>query len=431
MGAIEDHYLVFYHQGVLNLAINRLIVWWLWLTPVLIAGGYAVIHQYHPVPISVTMSLLIFCSLVDAGRVYWLYRRIEILDYYNWGSTATQLANDLETSSIQINEQLTRFDNIQTVLTNSNLQLPLTEFRSRMLAWVLDLADTTGNLHQYDFDTNLDKFNRRARWLGIVLVITTPINVINMLIYIVISTAGHLYTSPSLLSSRVWKFNAKYKFRNINELDHQIEARLLQAYPATDSISANTASVVVSSMAKLINIGLVVTGLILVIDEQWSLAATIITGVIMVTKLIPVINRRGIDPELVSHLSSVLCYEFSSPTDLIETLDQYMEYRLVSIIMELVSVITTPWWLLCNTNLLFHKISRLIADHTIVSSIGTSTVRHLDPQSIISSKSVYVNLGSRRGDDIHTVHEATGSEYVEMSHSTTYQPPSGYYIPKL
>lgn len=129
-----------------------------------------------------------------------------------------------------------------------NLNVPLPGFKRRhlltkMMEWSLrwgllnPMFDDNFEI-QPSYRFNSDFITRRFRILAAVNLLLAPFLLVFLVIYFLMMHVERFYHSPGTLSERSWSPYARWKLREFNEMDHQLESRLAQSQePAQDYVN--------------------------------------------------------------------------------------------------------------------------------------------------------------------------------------------------
>ena len=95
-------------------------------------------------------------------------------------------------------------------------------------------------------------FVRRLRLLAVVNLLLSPFLVVWMVLYLFLRNAERIYHHPSSVGARSWSTEARWRFRELCELPHLLEARLAAAHQPAAAYCASNPSHVLSTVGRFV-----------------------------------------------------------------------------------------------------------------------------------------------------------------------------------
>jgi autophagy-related protein 9 len=175
------------------------------------------------------------------------------LPLYRWSQIVEKLKNvdyfidkEIELDALNVAIRIMKKENYITGLYNNDiLKLNAPEmiggkpFINKLLEWDLSFCivdyifDSSGNLKENIINSDneytvklSEELSKRFRIMGLLNIICFPFILIYMSIQYVFKYGEKFYTQPSLLSARQWSLIAQWEFREYNELPHNFEERI-------------------------------------------------------------------------------------------------------------------------------------------------------------------------------------------------------------
>ncbi|KAJ6844910.1 autophagy-related protein 9 isoform X2 [Iris pallida] len=105
---------------------------------------------------------------------------------------------------------------------------------------------------QREFLSNPSLLRKRLVVVGIGMFLISPCLVIFMLVYLFLKHAEQFYNHPSTASSRRWSNLSKWKFRELNEVDHLFKHRMCNSVVHASDYVKQFPSPLISTVAKFI-----------------------------------------------------------------------------------------------------------------------------------------------------------------------------------
>eukprot|EP01114_Cavostelium_apophysatum_P016676 TRINITY_DN4793_c0_g1_i1.p1 TRINITY_DN4793_c0_g1~~TRINITY_DN4793_c0_g1_i1.p1 ORF type:complete len:627 (-),score=150.46 TRINITY_DN4793_c0_g1_i1:465-2345(-) len=289
---------------------------------------------------------------------------------------------------LDIANRIMRKDNYLIAMINKDilhLYIPLPGVRSRAivtktLEWGLSYTifsfvfDQNNSINKQVLDPSKSRelaegLKSRFRLMGLFSLLISPFMFVFLLVYFVFQYGEQLHNNPTTFAARQWSPLARWKFRELNELPHVFQSRLRLSYSLADkyvsSFPMNTVGIIARFISFIIGSLVAVLLILSVRDEDalfnleifsdrsaiWfvGVGGTIIAGC---RALIPDENTVMDPTKVMEDLAQFTHYMPSSwkgkahTTRVLGEFNQLFEYKIVSFVIELFSVLFAPFILL-------------------------------------------------------------------------------------
>lgn len=217
------------------------------------------------------------------------------------------------------------------------------------------------------FNGLVSKLKYCFRFVGLILLIFSPFAFVLLILYNLFKYGDEVRNKPSFLSTRNWSRHAKWTFREFNELNHDFENRLNQSLEhARNYVKqfSNSYMIIKSQFISFILgsivIVVVITGIIDSSVFQYTLLGRTFIWYVGIFGIILAICRSIIPDEDIifepeKHMDKVFKYTHYMPKtwrgkirtkQVQEEFKVLFEYKLKTLLFELLSVLYTPLLLL-------------------------------------------------------------------------------------
>lgn len=417
-------YTYFYHQGWINLTLRLFSYYLLAASIPGVFLVYSVVAEAleYLVPSAVLTGLILIGG--SAFSVVYLRRVAEIRnelrtrgvpDNATWQDIVSRLAPDFPAKFVA---NVSRKDTLHTVLYASEVELPGRNYGLWLFDAVTQLIRDDGRIPEItdDLETWMIK---RSRVFGLVTLVFSPVVVMATLMWQLATALDQIRTTPSVLSARVWKPVDRFKFRDLNEVDHLFEARLVKAYPVAEQILDSTASRSIGTLANMIVVILMtilapyVYLYLFTERREIVVITTLLTAIGVISKLGPGTSSVFLVPtkEQLDELCGTLHVPIHSVDDAIRVLDSTLEYRVVGWFRDLVDCVTSPVYFAFVFPTRTHKLVEFLRRHVVDGAIGTERVPEYKLECSKIGESIYLPASVPPTDAPGSYHEACSSSY--------------------
>ena len=175
------------------------------------------------------------------------------LQTIKWPDLVTRLVRIQETHRLCIHKDLTAFDIVARITRKENyligmlnkgvlaLHLPFPGFRRRVQLTKTMEWNIYWCVLEFMFDRNfkvrrefhdVETLQKRFRQCGVINLVLSPFILVFMLMYFVLQNAEKFYHHPGTIGSRNWSPYARWKIREFNELQQELNLRLDNSHEA-------------------------------------------------------------------------------------------------------------------------------------------------------------------------------------------------------
>ena len=267
----------------------------------------------------------------------------------------------------------------------SNLKINL--FSSKLMEWSLRLIfiNEIKPIINKNFLYDPQKLKRRIYIVGILNFIIFPFSFIYSIIYFFLDNAVHIHTEPKEFMSYTWTNYAYWTFKNYNELNHVTNQRLFLTLPHVikfmeqfksieiDSINRFLIFILGSLVSFMVILGFINEAIlsITIFDRNLWWYIAILTGLITILKnnlhnLHFNLNPNENLPEIKNMLGhKIKQHEDNNNYDIYLLLTKYIKFKFITLILEIISVFSTPILLIFYISKKSNDISQFLKSNLI------------------------------------------------------------------
>jgi len=265
----------------------------------------------------------------------------------------------------------------------SNFKINL--FSSKLMEWSLRLIfiNEIKSIINKKYLFNSNKIKKRIYVVGILNLIIFPFSIIYSIIYFFLDNAVHIHTEPKEFMSFTWTNYAYWTFKNYNELNHVTNQRLYLTLPYAikfmdqfksreiDSINRFFIFILGSLVSFMIILGFINEAIlsITIFDRNLWWYIAILTGLITILKNNLHNLHFNLNPnEYLSEIKNMLGHKINhweniNNYDIYIILVKYIKFKFISLIIEIISVFSTPIFLIFYISKKSDNISKFLKNN--------------------------------------------------------------------